>query len=112
MRSTVAPCSFHQPAPQEFVAHMVALTCPGGRVAAQDIDADGPTGAPTMLCYPGFDALERLGAAYLTASLRRGSDSQAGRKVLDRFRQVGLAEPPTEAQFAPIARCKCRTSDS
>ena len=42
----------HQPAPQEFVAHMVVLTRPRGRVAAQDVDADGPTGAPTMLCHP------------------------------------------------------------
>jgi len=101
----------HQPAPQEFVAHMVTLTRPRGRVAAQDVDADGPTGAPTMLCHPPFPALERLGTAYLTASLRRGSDSQAGRKVLDRFRQAGLAELQTDAQaaFVPLTDQRAAT---
>jgi ubiquinone/menaquinone biosynthesis C-methylase UbiE len=101
----------HQPTPQEFVAHMVALTRPGGRVAVQDVDADGPTGAPTVLCHPPFAALERLGTAYLTASLRRGSDSQAGRKVLDRFRQAGLAELRTEAQaaFVPLTDPRAAT---
>jgi len=101
----------HQPTPQEFVAHMVALTRPGGRVAAQDVDADGPTGAPAMLCHPPFPALERLGTAYLTASLRRGSDSQAGRKVLDRFRQAGLAELQTDAQaaFVPLTDQRAAT---
>jgi ubiquinone/menaquinone biosynthesis C-methylase UbiE len=55
----------HQPTPQEFLAHMVALTRHGGRVAVQDLDADGPNGAPTVLCHPPFPALERLGTAYL-----------------------------------------------
>jgi SAM-dependent methyltransferase len=101
----------HQPTPQEFVTHMVALTRPGGRVAVQDVDADGPTGAPTLLCHPPFPALERLGTAYLAASLRRGSDSQAGRKVLDRFRQAGLAELRTEAQaaFVPVTDPRAAT---
>lgn len=101
----------HQPAPQEFVAHMVALTRPGGRVAAQDVDADGPTGAPAVLCHPPFPALERLGTAYLTASLRRGTDSQAGRKGLDRFRRAGLAELRTEAQaaFVPLTDPRAAT---
>jgi hypothetical protein len=83
---------------------MVALTRPGGRVAAQDVDADGPTGAPAVLCHPPFPALEWLSTAYLIGSLRRGSDSQAGRKGLDRFRQAGLAELRTEAQaaFVPL----------
>ena len=101
----------HQPAPQEFVGHMVALTRPGGHVAAQDVDADGPTGAPTVLCHPAFAALERLGTAYLTASLRRGSDSQAGRKLPDRFRQAGLAELRTETQaaFMPLTDTRATT---
>ena len=101
----------HQPAPQEFLAHMVALVRPGGRVAAQEVDADGPTGAPTVLCYPPFPVLERLGTAYLTASLRRGSDSQAGRKVLDRFRQAGLADLQTDAQaaFVPLTDPRATT---
>jgi len=101
----------HQPTPQEFVAHMVTLTRPGGRLAAQDFDADGPTGAPTVLCYPPFPALERLGTAYLIASLRRGSDSQAGRKGLDRFRQAGLAELRTDAQaaFVPLTDPRAAT---
>jgi SAM-dependent methyltransferase len=34
----------HQPAPQDFLSHMVALTRPGGRFAVQDVDADGPIG--------------------------------------------------------------------
>jgi len=59
---------------------MVVLTRAGGRVAVQDVDADGPTVAPAALCHPAFPSLERLGAAYLSASLRRGSDSLAGRK--------------------------------
>ena len=101
----------HQPTPDEFLAHMVALTRHGGRVAVQDVDADGPTGAPTVLCHPPFPALERLGAAYLIASLRRGSDSQAGRKVLDRLRQAGLAELRTDAQaaFLPLTDPRAAT---
>ena len=101
----------HQPAPQEFLAHLVAMVRPGGRVAVQDVDADGPTGAPTVLCHPPFPALERLGAAYLTASLRRGSDVHAGRKVLDRFRQAGLTELRTEAQaaFVPLTDPRAAT---
>src|SRR5262249_15330815 len=42
----------HQPTPQEFLAHMVALTRHGGPVAVQDFDADVPTGEPTVLCHP------------------------------------------------------------
>jgi ubiquinone/menaquinone biosynthesis C-methylase UbiE len=101
----------HQPDPHAFLTHMVALVRSGGRVAAQEVDADGPTGAPTMLCYPPFPALERLGTAYLTASLRRGSDAQAGRKLLDRFRQVGLTELRTEAQaaFVPLTDSRAST---
>jgi ubiquinone/menaquinone biosynthesis C-methylase UbiE len=94
----------HQPDPQAFLDHMVGLVRSGGRIAVQEVDADGPTGAPTVLCYPSFPTLERLGTAYLTTSLRRGSDSQAGRKVLDRFRQAGLTDLRTEAQaaFVPL----------
>jgi ubiquinone/menaquinone biosynthesis C-methylase UbiE len=101
----------HQPDPQAFLAHMVALVRPGGRIAVQEIDADGPTGAPMVICYPPFPALERLGAAYLTASLRRGSDSQAGRKVLDRCRQADLVEVRTEAQaaFVPLTDSRAST---
>jgi ubiquinone/menaquinone biosynthesis C-methylase UbiE len=101
----------HQPKPREFVARMVTLTRPGGRVGAQEVDADGPTGAPAMLCHPSFPALERLGTAYLIASLRRGSDSQAGRKLLDCFRQAGLAELRTDAQaaFVPLTDPRAAT---
>jgi SAM-dependent methyltransferase len=101
----------HQPEPQAFVAHMAALVRPGGRVAAQEVDADGPTGEPVVLCHPPFPALERLGAAYLTSSLRRGSDSQAGRKLLARFRQAGLADLQTEAQaaFVPLTDPRAST---
>jgi ubiquinone/menaquinone biosynthesis C-methylase UbiE len=101
----------HQLEPQQLVEHMAALVRPGGRVAVQDVDADGPTGQPTVLCHPPFPALERLGTAYLTASLRRGSDSQAGRKVLDRFRQAGLVDLRTEAQaaFVPLTDPRAST---
>ena len=101
----------HQPEPRAFVDHMAALVRPGGRVAAQEVDADGPTGAPTVLCYPAFPALETLGTAYLTASLRRGSDSQAGRKTLDRFRRAGLTGLIAEAQaaFVPLTDPRAAT---
>ncbi len=101
----------HQPAPQAFLAYLVEMVRPGGHVAAQEVDADGPSGAPTVLCHPPFAALERLGTAYLTASLRRGSDSQAGRKLLDRFRQAGLTELRTDAQaaFVPLTDPRAAT---
>lgn len=100
----------HQPEPRRFVERMVALVRSGGRVAAQEVDADGPEGQPAVYCYPPFPALERLGAAYLAASLRRGSDSQAGRKVLDRFRHAGLIDLRTEAQAACVPLTDPRAS--
>jgi ubiquinone/menaquinone biosynthesis C-methylase UbiE len=101
----------HQPDPRAFLAHMVALVRPGGHVAAQEVDADGPTGQPAVLSYPPFPALERLGTAYLTASLRRGSDSHAGRKALAWFRDAGLTDLRTEAQaaFVPFTDLRATT---
>lgn len=91
----------HLPA---LVARMVALARPGDRVAAQEVDADGPIGSPGVACLPPFPALERLGTACLTASLRRGSDTHGGRKVLDRFGRAGLTNLRVEAQaaFCPV----------
>jgi ubiquinone/menaquinone biosynthesis C-methylase UbiE len=101
----------HQADPQAFVDHMAALVRPGGRIAAQEVDADGPTGAPTVLCHPPFPALETLGSAYLTASLRRGSDSQAGRKSLNWFSRAGLTDLRVEAQaaFVPVTDPRATT---
>lgn len=101
----------HQPEPQAFLEHMVSLVRPGGRVAAQEIDADGPTDVPGVLSHPPFPALERLGAVYLTAGLRRGSDCHAGRKLLDRFRRAGLTGLRVEAQaaFVPLTDPRAAT---
>ena len=64
-----------------------------------------------MLVLSPCDALERLGAAYLTASQLPGSDSQAGRKVLKRFQRAGMAEVRTEAKaaFVPLTDPRAAT---
>lgn len=83
----------HQPDPDAFVARLVALARPGGRVAAQEYDMDGPTDAPALVCYPPFPALERLAATLWAAARRsRGIDFHAGRKAFARFGAAGLGD--------------------
>src|SRR5215467_7543216 len=78
----------------------VALTGPGGHSRRAGHRRGRPERRADMLVLSPCDALERLGAAYLTAPQLPGSDSQAGRKVLDRFQRVGIAELRTEAKAA------------
>jgi SAM-dependent methyltransferase len=83
----------HQPDPQAFVDHLVALARPGGRIAVQEYDADGPTDAPTLICHPPFPALERVATALWAAARQtRGIDFHAGRKALARFGAAGLRD--------------------
>ena len=44
----------HQHAPDVFLAHMVALTRPGGRTAVQEYDLYG------LPCFPAFGSFERM----------------------------------------------------
>ena len=44
----------HQHAPDAFLAHLIALTRPGGRVAVQEYDLDG------LPCFPAFGSFERM----------------------------------------------------
>jgi SAM-dependent methyltransferase len=80
----------HQADPQAFVAHLVALARPGGRVAVQEYDMDGPTDAPALICHPTFPALERAAAAVWAARQARGVDFHSGRKALARLGDAGL----------------------
>ena len=92
----------HQADPDALLARMLALTRVGGRIATQDIDADGLTGAPVPItCYPPLDALELLSRASVTARQRLGTDDQAGRKALDRFARLGLGALEV-ASYTPI----------
>src|SRR5207237_4963449 len=88
----------HQHAPDSFLAHMVALTRPGGRVAVQEYDLDG------LPCFPAFGSFERMIDAGLRAIKHVGSDPYAGRKLLDRFARVELSDVRLEAQtpFVPF----------
>lgn len=92
----------HQATPDDFVARMVALARPGGRVAAQEYDTEGPNGAPAFVCYPPFPALDRLAAAVHAALPHIGLDVQAGRKVADRFRRAGLRDLRAEGQLVTV----------
>lgn len=82
----------HQHAPEVFLAHLVSLARPGGRVAAQEYDADG------LPCFPAFAAFERMIGAGLEAIQHVGADFQAGRKLLDRFQRAGLRDVRVEAE--------------
>ena len=82
----------HQHAPEAFLAHLVSLARPGGRVAAQEYDADG------LPCFPAFAAFERMIDAGLEAIQHVGADFQAGRKLLDRFQRAGLRDVRVEAE--------------
>ena len=83
----------HQPDPDAFATRLVALARPGGRVAVQEYDMDGPTDAPALICYPAFPALERLAATLWAAARRaRGIDFHAGRKAFARFGAAGLGD--------------------
>jgi SAM-dependent methyltransferase len=82
----------HQHAPAVFLAHLVSLARPGGRVAAQEYDADG------LPCFPAFAAFERMIDAGLEAIQHVGADFQAGRKLLDRFQRAGLRDVLVEAE--------------
>jgi SAM-dependent methyltransferase len=81
----------HQHDPDDFVEHMVGLTQPGGRLAAQEYDADD------VPCFPRVPAWERMIQGGLAALRHVGADPQAGRKLVDRFRRAGLVEPQVEA---------------
>src|SRR5439155_10458938 len=76
----------HQHAPDAFLAHLIALTRPGGRVAVQEYDLDG------LPCFPAFGSFERMIDAGLIAIKHVGSDPYAGRKLLDRFTHAGLGD--------------------
>lgn len=83
----------HQPDPQAFVDHLVALVQPGGWIGVQEYDMDGPTDAPALICHPPFPALERVAAALWAAARQaRGIDFHAGRKALARFGAAGLRD--------------------
>lgn len=83
----------HQLDPQAFVDQLVALVRPGGRVAVQEYDMDGPTDAPALICSPPFPALERVAAVlWAAAQEARGIDFHAGRKALARFGAAGLRD--------------------
>jgi len=88
----------HQHAPDAFLAHLIALTRPGGRVAVQEYDLDG------LPCFPAFGSFERMIDAGLRAIKHVGSDPYAGRKLLDRFARVELSDVRLEAQtpFVPF----------
>src|SRR5437870_5008807 len=88
----------HQHAPDAFLAHLIALTRPGGRVAVQDYDLDGPP------CFPAFGSFERMIDAGLRAIKHVGYDPYAGRKLLDRFARVELSDVRLDAQtpFVPF----------
>ena len=88
----------HQHAPDVFLAHMVALTRPGGRIAVQEYDLEG------LPCFPAFGSFERMMDAGLRAINYVGSDLSAGRKLLDRFTRAELSDLRLEAQtpFVPF----------
>ena len=88
----------HQHAPDAFLAHLIALTRPGGRVAVQEYDLDG------LPCFPAFGSFERMIDAGLRAIKHVGSDPYAGRKLLDRFTHAGLGDVSLDAQtpFVPF----------
>jgi SAM-dependent methyltransferase len=92
----------HQADPNALLAQMVALTRVGGRIATQDIDADGLTDAPVPItCYPPLAALEQLSRASVLTRQRLGTDDQAGRKALDRFARLGLGALEV-ASYTPV----------
>jgi SAM-dependent methyltransferase len=91
----------HPADPAVFVAHMVALARPGGKVAAQEHDVEGANGTPVLACFPPFPAFHRLTAAFLATVTRLGSDPQAGRKLPSRFQQAGL----TNLQIHGVMPC-------
>ena len=88
----------HQHAPDTFLGRLVTLARSGGRVSAQEYDADG------LPCFPTFAAFERMIAAGLAAIEHVGTDPQAGRKLLDRFWRAGLrnVRGEAEAPFVPF----------
>ena len=87
----------HQPEPDAFLARMAALARPGGRLAAQEYDAEGLNGAPVLTCFPAFPALERMAAAVFAAVPTVGLDPQAGRKLPARFHRAGLRDLRVES---------------
>ena len=87
----------HQRDADDLLARMIALTRPGGRIAAQEYDRDGPTDSPALVIFPPFAALEQAARAAWVTSTRRGTDFHAGRKALDRFRRAGLTDLRVEA---------------
>jgi SAM-dependent methyltransferase len=80
----------HQHNPDELMERMVALSRPGGRVAAQEYDADD---LPCFLRYAAWDHMIQAGLAALR---HVGADPQAGRKLPDRFHRAGLGELQVE----------------
>jgi ubiquinone/menaquinone biosynthesis C-methylase UbiE len=90
----------HQRDPIPLLERMVALVRPGGRIAAQELDADGATSDPTLTCFPACAALERLSQAYLATSRHRGTDPQLGRKLLALFERAGLQQVEVEGSAA------------
>jgi ubiquinone/menaquinone biosynthesis C-methylase UbiE len=92
----------HQSHPDGLIARMVALTNPGGHVAAQEYDTHGPTGAPMLPTSPPLRTLERLAHAVHTAVSRIGLDVQAGRKLPGRFRDSGLRDVKVGTQLVEL----------
>jgi ubiquinone/menaquinone biosynthesis C-methylase UbiE len=73
------------PAPERIVAEMVALTRPGGFVAAEDFDSRSPLG------YPPHPAWDRLWAVQHAVLRRRGLDPAIGRRLAALLEAAGLA---------------------
>jgi ubiquinone/menaquinone biosynthesis C-methylase UbiE len=94
----------HQFDPDGFVARMVALARPGGRVAAQEYD----TGAATS--WPPLAALDAIMAVAVPAYQATGMDNRAGGRLLDRFHRAGLASLRAECETPYFALTDARAA--
>ncbi len=80
------------PQPAEVVAEMARLAKPGGWVASMEPDTE------YAMCYPPHPAFTRICEIFRVVFGRNGADHTIGRRVLELFRQAGLADAGVEAR--------------
>jgi SAM-dependent methyltransferase len=78
------------PEPEQILKEMVALTRPGGVVAAWEADW------VSWLCYPEHPAWARIMEAMQTVSLQDGQNCFIGRRLVGLMRTAGLEEVKQE----------------
>lgn len=78
------------PEPEQILAEMLALTRPGGVVAAWEADY------VSWLCYPAHPAWTRIMEAMQAVSLQDSQDCFIGRRLVGLMRAAGLVEVKQE----------------